>query len=135
MQKAAHSVAVAQLFGDVAGDDEQRDAARSRLAERCQGVRRPRSRCHERDAESTGGASEAVGGVCGGLLVADGDDSDPRGVRVGVVEVAPERQVVHAGKPERSGDAGVGERDEDAVGGRRAAHAGIVAHVRVLLRF
>ncbi len=124
MQQAAHAIAVAQPFGNVAGDDEQWDAAGGCLAERSQGVRRPGARGDERDAECARGAGEPVGGVGGGLFMADGDDAHPGGVGGGVVEMTPEGKVVHPRETERGGDAGVRERDEDAIGGRRERHGG-----------
>ena len=71
-----------------------------RLADGAERVGRARAGRGERHAQPAGGARVAVGGVGGGLLVADADQPDRR-----LAERAPEREVVHAGQAERHLDA------------------------------
>ena len=95
-----YSPAPAQGRRDVGGDDQDRRARRPRLADRAERVGRARPGGRQRDAELAGGARVAVGGVGRGLLVADADQPDR-----GFAQRCPEREVVHAWKPETDADA------------------------------
>ena len=91
--------------GDVGGDHEDRLARRPGLADGRQRVRRARPGGGERHAEPAARPRVAVGRVGGRLLVANADEPDGR-----AVQLAPQREVVHAREPEGDRDARVLER-------------------------
>ena len=76
VQHAAVDTRAAQRGRDVGGDHEDRRARRPRLADGAERVGRARAGGGQRDAERAGGTRIAVGGVRGGLLVADADEPD-----------------------------------------------------------
>ena len=90
-----YSPGAAQRRRDVGRDHEDRRPRRPRLADRPERVRRARPGGRQRDAEPPRRARVSVGGVGGGLLVADADEPDRR-----LPQRLPQRQVVHPGQAE-----------------------------------
>jgi hypothetical protein len=127
MEQSARSMAIAQSFGHIAGDDQNGDATHGRLTERSQCVCRAWAAGHDRNTETSGGARQAISGIRSRLLVSDADYAKP--IRAGAVgvEVVPERQVVNAGQPEHGSDTERFQRIQDPRRRHLACHPGIVA--------
>ncbi len=119
VQHAAVDAGTPQARGDVGRDHQHRRARRPRLADRGERVRGAGAGGRQRDAELAGRARVAVGGVRGGLLVADADQPDRR-----VAQRLPERQVVHAGQAEAHLDAALLEQAQDQLRAGRHAQRG-----------